>query len=1074
MPRSVRRPSPANAADPPDAWLPEYRTAVAAEPGGALWLRPTDRAADQVLRALTAGGPILSPGVFTPDRFAQVLVGSAGARVPAWRRRLALDEVVVQLVRQGGVPYFGRVAETRGFLDAAAGMLDEFESLGIAPADLGPVDDGPRAAKLAACADIFARVADRLGTPASPVAPAAALLDRGLPPPFDRVRTVFIDGFSSFTPPEWRLVEALARHTELRVRLPGDAGNRPDAFAGVEETRQRLVGLGAVVETDASDRRPRPAGLAHVQRHLFGPGVPATADAAGLARIEAPGPLGEARLVARRVRSLLAAGTPAEAVVVTARDLTYAADLIEEVFPEYGIPVEVERAEPVVRSPAVATLLRALRLADDGWPFAGVTALLRSTYFQPDWPEAADDAARHAEGLLRLLGEPRDRQAYLRAVRIWADAPPDGLDDEQAEESRRRRKARLAVRCRPFLERFFQAWDALPAAADVRTFTAAVRSLATDVGLDRSAAADARDGEALRALWAALESWDGGSLSRGVFIRRLAVLAGSLELNTARSAGRVRIVSAEEARHLDCDYLFVLGLGERSFPRLAPPPSLLDDADRNLLRSRGLPLPDPAGRLGAEQLLFLQLVGRPRRELILSFPAVDDRGQPLLPGSFLRAVRELFAPDAVPVERQRMLIEGYLHREPLSAAEARSRFAAALHAAEAVTPPGDLPAEMCEHVGWARQVAAARFGGDDFTRYDGWADSPTVLQTVRDRFGPDRVFSPTALESYVACPFRFLVEHVLGLEELEEPTEEVEHTRRGAAYHRALSRLHTKLREGNPEVARTKLPDAVGVDLLTEIDRAVQEYADRAPSPASRVLWELEGKRLHRSAARYRGHWEDFLTPWRKAGAVLDPQLFEADFGLTPAAGRVQSAAGSEGIPPLVIRVGDVEVRIGGRIDRVDVAELADGLGFWIIDYKTGRATSYSAADLTRFEKLQLPLYALAVERVFFPGRPGRPLGLAYWLVTDTGPKPVLPGSRQALAWLTDRKKWATFRQHLEAWVATIVGRIRDGQFPLAPRSDTCTDTCSFGSVCRIAQSRNTGKVWELSPAAGGAGEAND
>jgi len=74
----------------------------------------------------------------------------------------------------------------------------------------------------------------------------------------------------------------------------------------------------------------------------------------------------------------------------------------------------------------------------------------------------------------------------------------------------------------------------------------------------------------------------------------------------------------------------------------------------------------------------------------------------------------------------------------------------------------------------------------------------------------------------------------------------------------------------------------------------------------------------------------------------------------------------------------------------------------------------------------------------------------------------VSPGTRQATGWLSDPKKWATFRKQLEEWVAKIVGRIRDGQFPLAPRSAKCTETCSFGPVCRISQSRSVGKVWEL------------
>ena len=93
-----------------------------------------------------------------------------------------------------------------------------------------------------------------------------------------------------------------------------------------------------------------------------------------------------------------------------------------------------------------------------------------------------------------------------------------------------------------------------------------------------------------------------------------------------------------------------------------------------------------------------------------------------------------------------------------------------------------------------------------------------------------------------------------------------------------------------------------------------------------------------------------------------------------------------------------------------------------------------------------------------------RPLGVAYWLVTDSGPKPMLPsGKKQVLAWLADPSKWERFRGQLEAWVATLVGRVRGGDFPLAPRSEHCTDTCGFGPVCRISQSRHTGKVYALS-----------
>ena len=128
---------------------------------------------------------------------------------------------------------------------------------------------------------------------------------------------------------------------------------------------------------------------------------------------------------------------------------------------------------------------------------------------------------------------------------------------------------------------------------------------------------------------------------------------------------------------------------------------------------------------------------------------------------------------------------------------------------------------------------------------------------------------------------------------------------------------------------------------------------------------------LLRSAARYGEQWRKFLEPWRERGSAPRPHLFEVDFGLTV-------TEGATAYGPLVIRTAEVEVRVSGRIDRVDLVPLADGVGFWIIDYKTGRSEHYTGADLREFRKLQLTLYALAVEEVLLAGQGARPLGLAF------------------------------------------------------------------------------------------------
>jgi ATP-dependent helicase/DNAse subunit B len=780
--------------------------------------------------------------------------------------------------------------------------------------------------------------------------------------------------------------------------------------------------------------------------------------------IEAPGELGEARLVARKIRELLAEGVSADRILIAARNLTRAtAELYREVLGEYAIPHEIEGADSLNRVPAVAFLLHAWRLQSEDWPFAAVAAVLRSTYFRPNWPEVQSDpeVAARTETLLRMLGEPRGRDAYLAAVRTWEETPPEPLEDEQPEEPERKRKQQLAGICRPFLERFFQAWDRLKISGTAETVVARLKTFADDIGLTLTAANDPADAAGLARLWLEVNRWAQAEPNSGPrkslrperFARVLSTITSvPCRGHSPCNGGCVTLLSAQASVGLDCDYLFLIELGEGSWPDLSAPTSLLDDHERERLRNLGFELANPATRLGSEQLLFLNLATAPRRGLFLSYAAIDEQGQPLLPSSFLRELKACFPPGTIPTTRQQMLLDGYFDREPLSLAELRLQAARDWNA-DGPAPP--LAPELLDNLHRAAMVSQSRFRSQDFGAFDGYLRHKAVAAELSKRFDPKKVLSPTALETYVACPFRFMLEHVLRLEPLEDPSEEVEKTRRGAAFHRALARFHEQHTRLNLALLDdSELPEDLTEKLIAEIDRAIEEYAFRAPSKATAELWRLEGIRLKRAANRYRGHWNEFRKPWREKNFTPKPFRFEADFGVP----------GEKVDEALTISVGGIDVRIGGRIDRVDVADLEGTQGFWVIDYKTGRASNYQASQVERFEKLQLPLYALAVERVLLKDRPARPLGLAYWLVTDSGPKGMLPsGKRSVLSWFSDPAKWERFRTQLEMWVSTLVRHIRGGDFPLSPRSEFCTDTCDFGPVCRIAQSRNTGKVFPLS-----------
>src|SRR5262249_55031268 len=145
---------------------------------------------------------------------------------------------------------------------------------------------------------------------------------------------------------------------------------------------------------------------------------------------------------------------------------------------------------------------------------------------------------------------------------------------------------------------------------------------------------------------------------------------------------------------------------------------------------------------------------------------------------------------SIPTERRRMLLEGLDRDTPLSPAEYRVRVAAAWPARSA-HPDADLRANLAA----AHQVAPRRFPEPGLTPPGGPFRDPLLVGVGGRCWGRGGVFGPGGGEAYVACPFRFFLEHVLHLEPLEDPREEIEVTRRGMAVHRALARLHRRLKE---------------------------------------------------------------------------------------------------------------------------------------------------------------------------------------------------------------------------------------------------------------------------------------
>lgn len=990
-----------------------------------------------------------------PQLAHRLAVPPEGSVLPESHQRLLLDQLLHQLGKEKELAEFRPLLDQPGFVATVFSFLSELRGLGItaekfrdAARQLGGKTIRSKDAELALVLDRYQRLLtennwfDRALTyekAESDSAKAAEILTK-------RFRLVLVDGFTEFTDIQLELLARLSQFVVgLWISLPEDIdpeSQRPSLFSVVKKTaaslHQRMPGLREL--RPQSDDDPRPASLQHLLEHIFVAEAPKIKGSKELQLIEAPGLFGEVKLVARAVKRLLLDGTKPDDVVVSMRSLKEYADLVQEVFVEYGIPIEIEGTLPLSRQPIIALLLKAARLPLDNWPFAKTATILRSGFLRPQWAELANDAEipLDAELLLRMLGEPEGKPSYLKAAETWAVAPQPGLEDEEAEGSKRRRIHELAKRCLPFLQRFFSAWDGFDHEATLAEHIVRLRTLSEDLGLTKSV--QGTESVALESYWNALEEWSARiqqleKKSRKITSAEFLHIASSIAAlqalpRTDSGTGRVRVIPADLAAGLSYDHLFLMGLGERSFPNLSGGPDLYNEAERREFNDVGIELQINEQRLDKEQLLFYRLISGARHSITFSYPAMDEQGQQLLPATFLRDVCHLF--DDIPTTRRRMLVEGLDEDQPLSPSEYRWRWA---------TAGGDhsaIPTALTHNLEAARHMAAIRFREQNFGRFDGLLTHRQVVAEVEKRLGPTTEFSATSLENYVACPFKFFAGSALKLAELDEPGEDLEVTSRGLVYHRALARVHRE---------ESAAPADESKRLSKELNKAIEEEERRASSPITRALWQIERRRLQRFAARFGGQSDRYRENFKSCG--------------TPKTTQVELAFGSRELGGSFSLTSDgVEIRLTGRIDRIDMMDLENGdQGFWIVDYKTGKKDSYTGKQVARLASLQLPVYTLVAEKVLSSERPIRPLGMLYWLPLTTGSKFAVPS--KPTAWI-ENDGWPDFKVHLEKWLAEIVRRIRTGQFPLSPRRDDCTSSCEFGKMCRITQSRHIGKAWSF------------
>jgi len=1078
------------------------------EIGGGLWLTPTEQSAAFIRQQLLDDDltACFNPQVLTFSRFAdRVLRDSPVAAAPLspMLQRVLLRQITEGLASEGKLTYFQPIAETGGFLSQVMSFVSELKRAEIWPERLEEVlDSGDSSSRDRELSAIYRQYQDYLlrqdlydgeGRFWS----ARDQLSRGHWGAFGQLSFVIVDGFSDFTHTQYEILQLLAEKTEtMTVSLPLETPlRRSDLFAKPQAAMRRLSGSSTQPKEPQRQTVFKQAALAYVAEHLFeNPReITPSESAEGIQLIEATGQQGEARAIAAEIKSLLAGGCSPVDIVVTFRSLTDYADLIRETFQAAGIPYSC-RAPISLSNCAVIKALRAiLDLAQEDWPYNRLLGLLRNNYIRPVWPEIqAEEAADTVLAQLRrfqLRGGQREIIRRLeRAAEPWESA--EDLSPKYREKMEAQRQA--AGVASDFLNRLASTLQPLQKKQMWREWADTLVGIGRELGLTlapaeepkslREAQLRQRDVRAWtvfeQTLYATVEFQE--RLSGGdkpiEFARMLEDLTDLIQQTSITDedpiSGRVRVFDADQVRNLDVPYLFVGGLTETGFPLRQGEDCFFSEADRRQFNERGLPLEHRTSRTQDEMLLFYGVVTRARQRLILSYPAMNLSGQPLLPSPYLLALKKLFGEEAIPLTRCTELdpvpsISGMLTETDFRIAamdQALKKDAAPLRSF--FETPGHEP--VVRSLLAATDMAEARFKTHGFTPYEGLIDNQQLKRDLERRYSPDHQFSATELDAYAACPFKYFASHLLNVNPLETPELQTEYLRRGLLVHDILKRLHREYID-LLDSTESEDPTADHAALIARFEELLaQELSSHPHDPQlTQVLDEIETRLLNEWGTEYAKQWDAYREHCRKTlGGPPTAMLYEAGFGSAP--GDDAPGESPANADCLELGVAHRKVKVRGRIDRIDVGEIAGQKVFSVIDYKTGGSSRYKKKDLKAGNLIQLPLYAMAAERLGLVEEGAIPAELIYWFVKEKGFDSYLSTLDTSADELTSDDVWLELQNYLETHIPEMAARIRRGEFPVYNPDKDCTKHCEYKMTCRVGQIRaleeTLHKTWTITP----------
>ncbi len=875
--------------------------------------------------------------------------GSAGTPIDDSTRRIIMSYTLEECA--GELKTYDKQAVTPQFAEMAVGAVKELKQCGITP-DLLLENAGDAASsdlknKLHDISHIYELFnANVRHSGVDPFDNDMRLEERIRETRFFDGYTVFVDDFTGFTAQQQKIIELIMKQCrDMYISLCRDPIENDELFFTINRTRDRLIAsaqkAGIAVKTQEKllkNLRTDNEALNFLEENIYrrspvedeGPDNEAVKNS--ITAAEARDVYDECEYIAARISDLALSGECRwRDIAVVFRKSEKYDGIIDEVFAKHGIPFFMSKPQAVESKPL-------MRLA---------VSALESALFPNDEKKLIDAVKTGLMGVSPYAAAQLENYVFVWDIRgrdFFSEftSNPQGYTDRFTERDKQTLKLINTAR-EQIAEPFSKLRDTLSEedTFEAKKISTALYDFLIDCKVDvllrkRADEENEFSPEELR-LWDALMDILGKmhdalgerriTLRRYIELFRLVI--GGIDISDIpQTIDQVLIGTANSVRFSKPYAVFIIGAADGEFPHVPVADGVWTDTERKDLISLGLPLYDSVEDLFRQEKFFVyNAVSAPTDKLYITYPKGTLSGGESEPSSIFTELFRIFPELTLFHTSQQSMLDRLIGE--------RSAFE--LYA-ESFSREGNtaftkaLEEYLSDSVEYGDRLASL---GADIKNLSAHISDSSIVTRL---FGRNKRLSASQIENFYKCPFKYFLGY--GVRLTDRRKAELDSLVYGNLLHYIMEKVIKEYKKRNYEPFSDEELEKLLDDLLQQYLIEELGGAD-GKSERFKKIYSRTKKRI-----------------WRVLLNMFD-ELSRTAF--RPVDAELEIGRSEDGLRDYVVETSTgAEVRINGKIDRVDIMDSGSEGYVRVIDYKT-KGKEFVKEEVVYGLNLQMLIYLAAI-----------------------------------------------------------------------------------------------------------------